>query len=319
MKIVVLDGYALNPGDLSWEHLEALGDCTVYDRTPADQTVPRAEGAQILLTNKTVLSGQMLNRLDDCRYIGVLATGYNVVDVAAAAERGIVVANVPTYSTRSVAQMVFAHVLNLAQHVGHHARTVREGRWARSPDFCYWDVPLVELAGKTMGIIGLGRIGKTAAELARAFGMEVVGYDKYADASAGGLCTPVALDEVFRLGDVVSLHCPLTDETAHLVDAGRLRLMKPTAFLINTSRGPLVDERALADALEAGAIAGAGLDVLGTEPPAADNPLASAPNCWITPHIAWATREARQRLMAVATENVAAFLAGRPQNVVNGV
>ena len=317
MKIVVLDGYALNPGDLSWEALEALGDCTVHDRTSPADTIPRAQGARVLLTNKTVLSGEILRRLPDCRYIGVLATGYNVVDVDTAAERGIVVTNVPTYGTRSVAQMVFAHLLNLAQHVGHHARTVREGRWARSPDFCYWDEPLVELDGKTMGLVGLGRIGTATAELARAFGMDVVGYDRLADPSAGGRCTPVALDEVFRRSDVVSLHCPLTPETEHLVDAARLRLMKPTAFLINTSRGPLVDERALAEALHARRLAGAGLDVLAVEPPPPDSPLVSAPNCHITPHIAWATRQARARLMAVATANVKAFLAARPQNVVN--
>ena len=317
MKIVVLDGYALNPGDLSWDQLEALGQCTVHDRTSPDETIQRAEGAAVLLTNKTVLSGETLGRLGECRYVGVLATGYNVVDVDAAAAGGIIVTNVPTYSTRSVAQMVFAHVLNLAHHVGHHGRTVSEGRWARSPDFCYWDYPLAELADKTMGIVGLGRIGKATAELARAFGMDVIGYDICADAAAGELCTPVGLDEVFQRSDVVSLHCPLTDETTHLVDARRLGLMKPTAFLVNTSRGPLVDEQALADALNAGLIAGAGLDVLAAEPPAPENPLVSAPNCTITPHIAWATREARARLMAVATDNVRAFLAGRPQNVVN--
>ena len=317
MKIVVLDGYALNPGDLSWEPLERLGQCTVHDRTSPGETVSRAAGARILLTNKTAVPADVLGRLADCRYIGVLATGYNVVDVDAAAAGGIVVTNVPTYGTRSVAQMVFAHVLNLAQHVGHHARTVRDGRWARSPDFCYWDHPLVELAGKTMGIIGLGRIGKATAELARAFGMEVIGYDTHADPSAAGLCTPVGLDEIFQKSDVVSLHCPLTAETERIINAERLGLMKPTAFLINTSRGPLVDEQALADALNGGRLAGAGLDVLSAEPPAPDNPLVSAQNCCITPHVAWATREARARLMAVATDNVAAFLAGRPQNVVN--
>ena len=318
MKIVVLDGYTLNPGDLNWQELEALADCTVHDRTPPDEVVGRAKGAEILLTNKTVLSGEVLGHLPDCRYIGVLATGYNVVDIDAATDRGIVVTNVPTYAARSVAQMVFAHVLNLAQHVAHHGRTVKDGRWARSPDFCYWNYPLVELDSKTMGIIGLGRIGKATAELARAFGMKVIGYDRYADSSAGGLSTPVGLDEVFRRGDVVSLHCPLTPETLKIVNAERLGLMKPTAFLINTSRGPLVDERALADALNGGRIAGAGLDVLSVEPPTGDSPLLSAPNCCITPHIAWATREARERLMKVATDNVKAFLEGNPRNVVNG-
>lgn len=317
MKIVVFDGYAMNPGDLSWQQLEKLGDCTVHDRTPPERTIERAEGAAILLTNKTVLSGEVLAQLPDCRYIGVLATGYNVVDIDAATKSGIVVTNVPAYSTPSVAQMVFAHVLNLTQHVAHHGQTVKDGRWARSPDFCYWDYPLVELDGKTMGIIGLGRIGKATAEVARALGMNVIGYDKYADPSAGGLATPVELDEVFRRSDVVTLHCPLTAETERLVNAQRLSLMKPTAFLINISRGPVVDEQALADALNSGVIAGAGLDVLEAEPPAADNPLLAAKNCCITPHVAWATQEARARLMKIATDNVKAFLAGGPQNVVN--
>lgn len=317
MKIVVLDGHTLNPGDLSWEGLEALGECTVYDRTAPARTIERAGGAEVLMTNKTPLGRTVLSHLPHCRYIGVLATGFNVVDIGAATEQGIVVTNVPTYGTRSVAQMVFAHLLNLTQHVGHHCRTVKQGRWARSPDFCYWDRPLVELDGKVMGIIGLGRIGRAAAELARALGMTVIGYDKHADPGAGGLCTPVGLDELFRRSDVVSLHCPLTHETERIVNAERLGLMKPTAFLINTSRGALVDEQALADALNGGRIAGAGLDVLTDEPPCPDNPLISALNCCITPHIAWATREARQRLMTVAVDNVKAFLDNRPQNVVN--
>ncbi len=317
MKIVVLDGYAMNPGDLSWDQLEALGDCTVHDRTPPERTIERAQGAAILLTNKTVLSGEVLDQLPDCRYIGVLATGYNVVDIDAATKKGIVVTNVPAYSTPSVAQMVFAHVLNLTQHVAHHGETVKDGRWVSSPDFCYWDYPLVELDGKTMGIIGLGRIGKATAEVARAFGMNVIGYDNHADPSAGGLATPVELDELFRRSDVVSLHCPLTDETERIVNAQRLSLMKPTAFLINISRGPVVDEQALADALNSGVIAGAGVDVLGLEPPRADNPLLAAKNCCMTPHIAWATHEARARLMKIATDNVKAFLTGNPQNVVN--
>ena len=318
MKIVVLDGHTLNPGDLSWRGLEALGDCTVHDRTGPDQTVPRAAGAEILLTNKTVLSGAILDRLPDCKYIGVLATGYNIVDIDAAAGNQIVVTNVPTYAAQSVAQMVFAHVLNLTQHVGHHSRTVGDGRWAQSPDFCYWDYPLVELAGKTMGIIGLGRIGRTTAQLARAFGMNPIGYDSDPGACAAAKCTPVELDEIFSSSDIVTLHCPLTDQTEGIVNAERLAMMKPTAFLINTSRGPLVDQRALADALNDGRIAGAGLDVLRIEPPPADNPLAAAKNCYITPHIAWATREARARLLATATENVKAFLSGVPRNVVNG-
>jgi glycerate dehydrogenase len=318
MKIVVLDGHTLNPGDLSWAGLQALGDCTVYDRTDADQTVQRAGGAEILLSNKTVLSGAMLDQLDGCKYIGVLATGYNIIDIEAAGRNGIIVTNVPTYSTRSVAQMVFAHALNLTQHVGHHGRTVSEGQWAKSIDFCYWDYPLIELADKTMGIIGLGRIGQATAKLAQAFGMNVIGYDSNPEAQASAQCTPVELDELFASSDIVTLHCPLTDQTQGIVNADRLATMKPTAFLINTSRGPLVDQQALADALNQGRIAGAGLDVLNTEPPPPDNPLLQAKNCSITPHISWATQEARARLLATATENVKAFLAGAPQNVVNG-
>jgi len=318
MRIVVLDGYALNPGDLSWEALEALGDCKVYDRTAADQTVHRAAGAEILLTNKTVLSGEMLDQLPDCKYIGVLATGFNIVDTDAAVAKGIVVANVPTYSTLSVAQMVFAHLLNLVHHVGDHSRTAREGKWTSSPDFCYWDYPLIELAGKTMGVIGLGRIGQATAKLAAAFGMNVIGYDNNPAAIEAAECTPVQLDELLAVSDVITLHCPLTDATERMINAECLSRMKPSAFLINTSRGPLVDQQALADALNAGQIAGAGLDVLCAEPPPGDNPLLSARNCCITPHIAWATREARERLIDTSVENVRAFLSGARQNVVNG-
>ena len=319
MKIIVLDGHTLNPGDLSWDGLEALGDCTVYDRTNPDQTVQRAGGAEILLTNKTVLTGEMLDQLPDCKYIGVLATGYNVVDIEAAARNKNIVTNVPTYGTRSVAQMVFAHVLNLTQHVGHHAQTVSEGKWSKSPDFCYWDYPLIELAGKTMGIIGLGRIGQAAAKLAQAFGMNTIGYDTNPESLSAAKCTPVELDELFASSDVVTLHCPLTDQTENIVNAQRLAMMKPTAFLINTSRGPLIDQQALADALNTGRLAGAGLDVLPTEPPPADNPLTQAKNCCITPHISWATKEARARLLTTATQNVQAFLNGAPQNVVSSL
>jgi len=317
MKIVVLDGYTLNPGDLAWKDLEALGSCAVYDRTPAELTVERANGAEIVLTNKTVLSADIIERLEQLQYIGVLATGYNVVDVEAARKRGIPVANVPTYGTESVAQMVFAHLLNLAQHVAHHAETVKAGRWSACPDFCYWDTPLIELQGLTMGIIGLGRIGRAVARLARAFGMKVIAYDVTTPSPLPEGCKMVGLDDIFRRADVVSLHCPLTPQTDCLVNKERLALMKPTAFLINTSRGPLIDEQALAEALNDGKIAGAGLDVVATEPPAQDTPLLKAKNCYITPHIAWATRAARKRLLQIAVENVTAFLDGRPQNVVN--
>ena len=318
MRIVVLDGYTLNPGDLTWKDLEALGSCTVYDRTPPELTVERANGAEIVLTNKTVLTADIIERLGQLQYIGVLATGYNVVDVEAARERGISVTNVPTYGTESVAQMVFAHLLNLTQHVAHHAKTVRTGRWSACPDFCYWDTPLIELEGLTMGIIGLGRIGRAVARLARAFGMKIIAYDVTTPSPLPKGCKMVELDHIFRLADVVSLHCPLTPKTDCLVNKERLALMKPTAFLINTSRGPLIDELALAEALDDEKIGGAGLDVVATEPPAQDNPLLKAKNCYITPHIAWATRAARERLLRVAVENVAAFLDGRPQNVVNG-
>jgi glycerate dehydrogenase len=315
VRIEVLDGYTLNPGDLSWSGLEALGPCRIHDRTPPEQVVERAAGASVVLTNKTVLDAATLARLPGLRYVGVLATGHNVVDVDAAAARGVVVTNVPTYGTASVAQMVFAHVLNLTQHVAGHAQTVREGRWTGSRDFCYWDMPLVELEGLTMGLVGLGRIGRATAALARAFGMTVIAHDRFVQDVPEGIAM-VELDVLFERSDVLSLHCPLTPETRELVNAGRLKRMKPTAFLVNTSRGPLVNERDLAEALRAGQLAGAGLDVLSTEPPGADNPLLHAPHCFITPHIAWATRAARARLLATAVANVRAFLDGSPVNVV---
>ena len=317
MNIVVLDGHTLNPGDLTWEGLEALGPCVVYPRTPREQVVERARAAALVLTNKTVLDREVISHLPALTYIGVLATGYNVVDCDAARERGIPVTNVPTYGTRSVAQMVFAHVLNMAQRVAHHADTVRAGRWSASVDFCYWDGQLVELEGLVMGIVGLGRIGRATAELARAFGMEVLGHDVAEPQPMPDGVTLVPLDELFRRADVVSLHCPLTAENVGLVNAERLASMKPTACLVNTSRGPLVDEAALAEALTSGSIAGAGLDVLAVEPAAEDNPLLQLENCYITPHIAWATRSARARLMQTAIDNVAAFLAGSPENVVS--
>jgi glycerate dehydrogenase len=315
MQIVVLDGYALNPGDMSWTNLEALGPCRVYDRTLPAETVARAAPAEIVLVNKVKISREIIAQSPRLRYIGVLATGYDIVDVAAARERGIPVCNVPDYATQSVVQMVFAHLLNLTLHVADHARGVAAGRWSRSPDFCYWDFPLVELAGLTMGVVGFGRIGRATAQVALAMGMNVLPCDKTAAASPG--VRFVELDELFRRSDVVSLHCPLTPETHHLVNAGRLAMMKQSAYLINTGRGPLVDEPALAAALRAGQIAGAGIDVLSIEPPPADHPLLTAPNCYITPHIAWATRAARVRLLDVAVANVRAFLAGTPQNVVN--
>ena len=321
MNIVVLDGYTLNPGDLSWEGLERLGSCEVFDRTPAAQVVERAKEADIVLTNKTVLDREIIGKLPRLRYIGVLATGYNVVDLEAAREHGAAVTNVPAYSTASVAQMVFALLLELSSQVGHHADQVRRGRWSQSPDFCFWEKPLIELEGRTLGIVGFGQIGRRVARLAEGFGMHVLAQTRNPDRYKGNLQNAriefVELVELLRRSDVVSLHCPLTSETEGLIDAERLALMKPTAFLINTGRGPLVDETALAAALNAKRLGGAGLDVLSQEPPPADNPLLNAENCIITPHVAWATRESRERLMTAAVDNVRAFLEGKPKNVVS--
>lgn len=315
-RIVYLDCYTVNPGDLSWEPLRALGDCALYDRTPADQVIERAADAEIVLTNKVVLDGATIRALPRLRYIGVTATGYNIVDVAVARERDVIVTNVPAYGTTSVAQMTFALLLELTQHVGHHARTVREGRWTASPDFCYWDRPLLELAGLTMGIVGLGQIGREVARLAQAFRMNVIAASRRPTAETLPGARMVGLDELFQTSDVASLHCPLTPETQNLVDARRLATMKPTALLINTSRGGLVVDRDLADALNAGRIAGAGVDVLSVEPPLSSNPLLSARNCYVTPHIAWATQAARARLLDMAIENIRAFLQDAPINRV---
>jgi glycerate dehydrogenase len=317
MRIVVLDGYTLNPGDLSWAALEALGPLTVYDRTPPAETALRAAAAEIVLTNKTVLAREILRRLPQLRYIGVLATGYNIVDVDAAREQKVLVSNVPDYGPSSVVQMAFAHLLNLTQHVAAHASSVAAGGWSRCPDFCYWDFPLCELAGLTMGIVGFGRIGRMAARVAQAFGMNVLAHDVAPPPELPPGVRFVGLEELFSESDVVSLHCPLTPATDKLVNAKRLAMMKRSAYLINTARGPLVDEAALAEALNAGGLAGAGLDVLSIEPPPADNPLLTAKNCYVTPHIAWAARASRQRLLDTAVANVRAFLAGTPQNVVN--
>ncbi len=316
MKIVVLDGYAANPGDLDWSPLSALGELIVHDRTPAALTLERAAGAQAVLTNKVVLGAQELAALPELRYIGVLATGYNVVDVNVARERGLVVANVPAYSTPSVAQHVFALLLELTRGAGRHAALVRQGRWSSSPNFAFWEGDQVELAGLTFGIVGFGAIGRAVARIAGAFGMRVLVHTRTPDQVEWPEISFVGLDELFTSADIVSLHCPLTEETRGLVNAGRLATMKPTAYLLNTGRGPLVDEAALAVALHAGQIAGAGLDVLAQEPPPADNPLLSAPNCVITPHLAWATKASRQRLLDVAVANVRAFVEGNPQNRV---
>jgi len=315
MNIVVLDGFALNPGDLNWEALRALGRLTVYDRTPPGLVLERARGAEALLTNKTPLTAEMMAELPELRYIGVLATGYNVVDVAFAAKRGIVVTNVPDYSSRAVAQHAFALLLELCSRVGLHSRAVEAGEWCTSDDFSFTKAPLVELAGKTIGIIGFGSIGRQAARIAAAFGMRVVTPERGKRHPEEPEYLP--LSDVFRQSDVVSLHCPLTPETECLISERSLALMKPSAFLINTARGGLVAERDLARALNEGRLAGAGLDVLSVEPPSPANPLLTARNCIITPHIAWAAREARTRLMQIAADNLRRFLEGRPQNVVS--
>ena len=317
LKIVVVDGFTLNPGDLSWKGLQELGQCAIFDRSTPEEVIDRVGDAEIIITNKVVFSADTIGRLAGLKYIGVTATGYNIVDVGEARERGVTVTNVPTYGTDSVAQMVFAHLLNLTQNVAHHAQTVSDGRWCSSEDFCYWDTPLIELAGKTIGIVGFGRIGRATAKLALAFGMKVVAYDVAVTAGAPEDCEMVTLEDIFRRADVVSLHCPLTPQTGNIVNERNLALMKETAFLINTSRGPLIDEQALAEALNNGRIAGAGLDVLAVEPPEEQNPLVKARNCYVTPHIAWATRSARSRLLDTVVENIKAFLAGTPQNVVN--
>lgn len=316
MKIVVLDGYGLNPGDLSWEEMQALGELTVYDRTAPAELAERAAGAEVLITNKTVITAGDMAALPALKYIGVLATGYNVVDVAAAKERGIVVTNIPAYSTASVAQMVFAHLLNITQCVGHYAYANRHGRWANNPDFCFWDTELTELADKKIGIVGLGNTGQATARIASAFGMQVCAYTSKPQTALPEGIKKMELDELFSQCDVVSLHCPLTPETKELVNARRLAQMKPTAILINTGRGPLVNEQDLADALNRGTIAAAGVDVLSTEPPRYDNPLLTARNCFITPHIAWATREARIRLMDIAVANLKAYIGGQ---IINNV
>lgn len=312
MKICILDGYSLNPGDLDWSAVERLGDVTLFDRTPADKIVERAADADIVLTNKVPFSADTLRQLPRLRFICVLATGYNIIDTEAAARQGVVVANIPAYSTMSVAQMAFAHILNITNHVASYAREVADGKWTNCPDFCFWDSALTELAGKTMGIVGLGNTGMATARIAVAMGMKVVALtSKSADTLPEGI-TPAPLDDVLASADVVSLHCPLTPSTRHLINAASIAKMKPSAILINTGRGPLVDEQAVADALNGGRLAAFGADVLSQEPPRGDNPLLSARNCFLTPHIAWATLEARTRLMSTATENVRQFIAGEP-------
>lgn len=316
MKTIVLDGYTLNPGDLSWDELKALGECTIYDRTSPDEVLERSAGAEILLTNKTVLTAEQIRSLPNLKYIGVLATGYNVVDVEAAKERGIIVTNIPAYSTPSVGQMVFAHILNITQHVQCHSDEVHKGRWVNNPDFCFWDFPLIELLGKKIGLIGLGQTGYNTARIALGFGMKV-----WAQTSKSRLQLPPEIkkmerDQIFKECDIISLHCPLTEDNREFVNESLLSTTKPTTILINTGRGGLIHEQDLANALNTGTLYAAGLDVLSTEPPQADNPLLTAKNCYITPHIAWATFAARQRLMGILIENIKAYQAGKPVNNV---
>ena len=318
MNITVLDGYTLNPGDLSWEGLKKFGNLTVYDRTPADKTVKRAKGADAIFTNKVVISREIIGQLPQLKFIGVLATGYNVVDVETAREAGIVVCNIPAYSTNSVAQMVFAHILNFTQRVGLHAQQVSSGQWSSHHDFCFWSTPQTELAGKTLGIIGFGRIGQQVARIGDAFGMKIIFYNRSSKKGIPSQFRQVTLEEVFRESDFLSINCPLTTENTGFVNASNIDQMKATAFLINTGRGQLINEQELADALNNERIAGAGLDVLSTEPPKPDNPLLKAKNCFITPHIAWATLEARTRLMQIAANNLKMFMEGKPVNVVKG-
>jgi glycerate dehydrogenase len=318
MHIVILDGHTLNPGDLDWDGIKRLGDVALHDRTPVAETLSRCKDAEVILTNKAPLSKEVLSQLPKLQYIGVTATGYNMVDVDFAREKGVVVTNVPAYGTDSVAQMTFALLLELCLHVSRHSEAVMEGNWSRSPDFCFWNFPLVELAGKTMGIIGYGSIGIRVGEVAAAFGMNVLGTArKRTDQSHRPYFQWADLDALLERSDVVSIHCPLTPETKGLINAARLRQMKQSAFLLNTSRGPIIVEDDLAVALADRVIAGAGLDVLSVEPPSPKNPLFKAPNCIITPHIAWATREARQRLMGTTVSNLEAFVAGKKVNQVN--
>lgn len=317
MNIVVLDGYAANPGDLSWDAMKELGQLTVYDRTPAEEVITRSQEADIVLTNKVVLTADIISKLPHLKYIGVLATGYNVVDTEAARLKGIVVTNIPSYSSDSVAQLTFAHILNISNRVAHYAQLNRQGVWSSNKDFCYWDTPLFELAGKTLGIVGLGSIGMKVANIGRQLGMDIFAMTSKNSSDLPQGIQKTTLDGLLAVSDVLTLHCPLTPQTRHLINQETLSRMKQGAILINTGRGPLVDEAAVAQALQSGHLMAYGADVMSQEPPAADNPLLACPNAYLTPHIAWATYEARVRLMQIATDNVKAFIAGSPVNVVN--
>ena len=317
MKIVVLDGYTLNPGDLNWDALAVLGETAVYDRTPADEILTRIGNAEAVYTNKTPLTRETILACPNLKFIGVLATGYNVVDVAAAKERGIPVCNVPTYGTAAVGQFAIAMLLEICHHVAHHSEAVHEGRWSNNLDWCFWDYPLIELEGKTMGVIGFGRIGQRTGEIAKALGMRVLAYDSYPNDAGRAIGTYVDLDTLLKESDVISLHCPLFAETKGMINAGSIAKMKTGVILLNNSRGPLVVEQDLADALNSGKVYAAGLDVVSEEPISPENPLLSAKNCFITPHISWAPKESRARLMNIAVENLSNWMNGKPTNVVN--
>jgi glycerate dehydrogenase len=316
-KIVILDGHTENPGDLSWEGFKALGELTVYDRTPEDKIVERIGDADIVYTNKTPITADTIDKCLNMKFIGVLATGYNVVDIAAAKQKGIPVANIPTYGTTAVAQFAFALLLEICHHVAHHASRVKDGEWERRGEFCFWDYPLIELAGKTIGIVGFGRIGQNVARIAEAFGMKVLAYDSNVIPEVAKIYKYVSLDELYAQSDVISLHCPLFDSTLGMINKNSIAKMKDGAILLNTSRGPLVVMQDLADALKSGKLYYAGLDVVDKEPIGNDNPLLPLENCIITPHIAWAPKESRQRLMNIAVDNAKAFLDGNPVNIVN--
>ena len=317
MKIVMLDAYTTNPGDLSWDEFKALGDLTIYDRTPSDKIIERAEEADILITNKTPVTKEIIDCLPKLKFIALMSTGYNIVDYVYLKEKGIPVSNIPSYSTDAVAQLVMSFILELAMNVGLHSESVKNGDWADCADFCYWKAPLTELTEKTLGIFGLGKIGKAVAERAKAFGMNVVAYTPRIHGDEPDFIKLVSLDEMLNLSDIISMHCPLTPETEGVVNRDFISKMKDGAYFINTSRGTVVDEYALADALNSGKLGGAGLDVLSTEPPKKDNPLLSTKNCFITPHIAWASFETRKRLVSILYNNIQAFIDGKPQNVIN--
>ncbi|MDR2134787.1 MAG: D-2-hydroxyacid dehydrogenase [Treponema sp.] len=320
MKIVILDGYTENPGDLSWEGLEKLGELTVYDRTSLTdpkEAISRIGGAEAVITNKTPIPAEVIKACPSIKYIGVLATGYNIVDVAAAKARGIPVCNIPTYGTDAVGQFAIALLLEICHHIGHHDRAVKEGRWEKNADWCFWDYPLIELAEKTLGIIGFGRIGQTTGRIAKALNMKVIAHDAYPNEAGRAIAEYAGLDELFARSDVIALHCPLFPETQGIINKANIAKMKDGVIILNNSRGPLVVEQDLADALNSGKVYAAGLDVVSSEPIQGDNPLLKAKNCIITPHISWAPKESRKRLMDIAVENLAAFVKGSPVNVVN--